>query len=117
MRIVFLYSSMAERRLSRSNTLDERRKMRNERKKRKRSTKKALAAHLELERTLRSAADQKLVLYKNMCRSYWEQWRWELEQRKECMVREKRLLSRQSAPKMVEVLKVHEVDPDLLQNL
>ena len=33
------------------------------------------------------------------------------------MVREKRLLSRQNAPKMVEVLKVHEIDPDLLQNL
>ena len=33
------------------------------------------------------------------------------------MVREKRLLSRQSALKMVEVLKVREIDPDLLQNL
>ena len=91
--------------------------MRNGRKRRKRSKTKALAAHLQLERTLRSAADEKLVLYRNMCRAYWERWRWELEQRKECMVREKRLLSRQNAPKMVEVLKVHEIDPDLLQNL
>ena len=91
--------------------------MRNGRKRRKRSKTKALAAHLQLERTLRSAADEKLVLYRNMCSAYWERWRWELEKRKECMVREKRLLSRQSAPKMVEVLKVHEIDPDLLQNL
>lgn len=37
--------------------------------------------------------------------------------RKECMVREKTLLSRQTSPETTEVLHVHEIDPDLLQNL
>ena len=105
---------MAERR---SNTLSEKRKMRNERKKRKRSKSKALEAHLQLEQTLRSEAQQKVVLYKNMSRSYCERWQWELEQRKECMVRERGLLARVGSAKAAEVkLKVHEIDPNSLQN-
>ena len=108
--------SMAER-LSRKNTIQEKRKMRHERKKRKRCKAKLLEAHLDLERTLRSEAEKKVALYKNMSRSYWERWRWELEQRKECMVREKSLLSRQCL-RTTEVPKVHvhEIDPDVLLN-
>jgi len=63
LRMRIIMTSMAERK-SRRNTLDEKRKMRNKRKKMKRSQTKALEAHLQLERTLRSEADQKLVCTK-----------------------------------------------------
>ena len=79
---------MAERR-SRSNTLGEKRKMRNDRKRRRRSRAKVLEAQLQHERALRSDADKKVTLYRNMSRSYWERWQWELQQRKEVMARER----------------------------
>lgn len=106
---------MAER-YSRPNTLEEKRKMRNERKKRKRARAKDLKAQLQLERQMKVETDKKVTLYKNMSRSYWERWQWELQQRKECLVRERALLRRVSDGRSVSVLNIHEIDPDLLHN-
>ena len=96
-------------RFSRPNTIDEKRKMRRARRNRIRSRSKLLEAQVQLESTLRSEAEKKLVLYKNMCRSYWERWHWELQQRKDSM-----LIDRKSNNNLV--LKIHEINPDLLQN-
>lgn len=81
--------------------------MRAERKKRKRQAKgKGLSRVFDLqlqvglskeecdkERYLRQQAQDKMQLYKNMSRSYWERWRWEVQKRKE-----ERLSGRESAP-------------------
>lgn len=101
-------------RFSRPNTIDEKRKMRRARRNRIRSRSKILEAQVQLESTLRSEAEKKLVLYKNMCRSYWERWHWELQQRKDSMLIERRTHSGNSIDNLV--LKIHEIDPDLLQN-
>ena len=79
-----IHINMSERR-SRPNTLEEKKKMRNSRKKRRRSRAKVLEAQLEHERALRSDASKKVTLYRNMSRSYWERWQWELQRRKESM--------------------------------
>ena len=63
---------------------------------------------------MRSDTEKKLVLSRNMCRSYWERWRWELEKRKESMARELRLISRQKARVAVDAMKANEISPDLL---
>lgn len=102
-------------RFSRPNTIDEKRRMRRARRNRIRSRSKVLEAQVQLQSTLRSEAEKKLVLYKNMCRSYWERWHWELQQRKDSMSIERRTISRKSNDKNL-VLKVHEINPDLLQN-
>ena len=80
-------SRMDERCQSRPNTVDEKRKMRNNRKRRRRSRAKVLEAQLQHERALRSDADKKVTLYRNMSRLYWERWQWELQRRKEFMAR------------------------------
>lgn len=51
-----------------------------------------LEAKLKDEQTLRTEITKKLTLSRNMSRSFWERWQWELQQRKECMEREKVLL-------------------------
>lgn len=100
---------------SRLNTIEEKRKMRRARRKRIRSRSKLLETQVQLESTLRSEAEKKLVLYKNMCRSYWERWHWELQQRKSNMMIERRAaISQEGIDNLV--LKIHEIDPDLLQN-
>lgn len=103
---------MAESRTlySRPNTLEEKRKMRNNRKKRRRSRVKALECHLQLEKTLRAESEKKVTLYKNMSRSYWERWRWELQQRKECIMRERSFLQR-NKEKVTVIPKINEIDP------
>ncbi len=53
-----------------------------------------------------------MVLYRNMSRSYWERWQWELQQRKESMARERALQS--DTLKRHE--RVHEIDQDLLHD-
>jgi len=55
------------------------------------------------------------MLYKNMCRSYWDRWHWELQQWKDSMMIERRAaISREGIDNLV--LKIHEINPDLLQN-
>ncbi len=87
--------------------------MRRDRKKRRRSRVHALEAHLTLEQSLLADSEKKTNLYRNMSRSFWERWRWELQQRKDSMLREKALL-RRSSVKVSTVLNVHEIDPESL---
>ena len=82
-----------KRRLSRSNTLNERRAMRRERKKgmmkrhvqpmwtRKQDLKMVQKEH----NTDINPHEQKelAILYKQMARDYWDRWQWEMHQRKE----------------------------------
>lgn len=108
---------MAEKRLSRPNTIDEKRRMRNAREKRRRTRAKVLEAQLKHERTLKDEATKKVTLYKNMSRSYWERWQWELQDRKECMARERALTQAQSGNSSTsDGPRIHEIDPDLLHN-
>ena len=63
--------------------------MRNARKKRKRSQLNKATEEVQLEAKRRVDAERKVVLYKNISRSYWERWRWELQQRKDLMLQER----------------------------
>ena len=90
--------------------------MRNSRKRRRRTLKKILESQLQLERTKRTDADKKVTLYKNMLRCYWERCQWELQQRKESMVREKALHCRVTNRKVEQIINIHEIDVDLLCN-
>lgn len=98
-----------EGRTSRPNTLNEKRRMRNDQKRRRRSRTKVLEAQLQLD------SDKKVTLYRNMSRSYWERWQWEL-QRKEILARE-RAISRGCQGKDAHRAPIiHEIDPELLHN-
>ena len=90
--------------------------MRLKRKKIKRSRVKFFKSKLEEERVLRAEASKKVTLYHKMSRSFWERWRWELQQRKEVMKREKVLLSGVNGVKTRQALKIHEIDPQVLAN-
>ena len=90
--------------------------MRVKRKKMRRSRVKFLQSKLEDERVLRAEVTKKVTLYHKMSRSFWERWRWELQQRKELIKRERVLLSGVDCVKTREILKIHEVDPQLLAN-
>ena len=67
--------SSEKSKISRPNTVEEKKRMRNEKKKRKRSRRKILEAQVALERTLKAEADKKTVMYKNMSMSFWERWK------------------------------------------
>ncbi len=89
------------------------------RRKRKRQRRKAngygqkLAADLELERKARIQAEQKVTLYKNMSRSYWERWNWELQKRKEEVAVNRGTRSRSRSPKQHNL---YEIDPSMLKD-
>ena len=84
----------------RKNNLQEKRRMRAERKKRKRAM-NACKKQTDLRNALETASKlqsdigtkdkllekslNKMQMYKNMSRSYWERWRWELQKRKELL--------------------------------
>lgn len=87
----------AENKLKRRrNTLQEKRRMRAERKKRKRHMRaftrqeSKLAAKLKTDidnkQSQLEATQNKMQMYKNMARTYWERWRWESQKRKESVV-------------------------------
>ena len=90
--------------------------MRLKRKKSKRSRVEFLQSKLEDEQVLRAEATKKAALYHKMSRSLWERWRWELQQRKEAMKREKMLLSGAKGVKTRQTLTIHEIDPQRLTN-
>ena len=84
----------------RKNTIQEKRRMRAERKKRKRAinarkrrtdlqnaleTVSKLKVDIESKDKLMKKSLNRMQLYKNMSRSYWERWRWELQKRKELL--------------------------------
>ena len=70
-------------------TSEEKRKMRRERKKRKRRNK------VEKLVTEKETVD---VVYKNMSRSFWERWQWELVQHKEAL-KVSQIITSRSTPK------------------
>ena len=90
--------------------------MRLKRKKSRRSRVKFLQSKLEDERILRAEATKKVALYHKMSQSFWERWRWELQQRKEVMKREKVLMSGANGVKTCQTLRIHEIDPQSLAN-
>ena len=90
--------------------------MRAKRKKMKRSRVKFLQSKIESEQLLRAEATKKVALYRNMSRSYWERWRWELQKRKEEMSKKKVLLNGTNV-KTRRVLQVNEIHPSCLSNL
>lgn len=126
---------------ARKNTKEEARKMRNDRKKRKRrgrncfssgvaaSTQslkslEALRDELKKEREESNKKLRQVCLYKNMARSYWERWQWELQKRRETL-REQQVIAR-CIPKPCSTQvqaqhtpsssSLHEIFPDLLQD-
>lgn len=107
---------MQKTRRSRRNTLQEKRKMRNARKKRRRSHLNVLAAEVQLETKLRVEAEKKVVLYKNISRSYWERWHWELQQRKDLMLQERGKLCGHKTDFGSDKVKVLEIDPAMLKD-
>lgn len=78
------------------NSLQEKRRMRAERKKRKRRMKAITRQELKMAAKLKTdidnkqsqleASQNKMQMYKNMARTYWERWRWESQKRKESLV-------------------------------
>ena len=81
------------------NTTEQKKRMRNERKKRKRKTHRCQAMaestailkfdlHKEQEQCKRFKAEA--GLYKNMARTYWDRWQWELQKRRECLLEQYR---------------------------
>lgn len=104
-----------------SNTVTEKRKMRNTRKKRMRHKRAELRQaetdrlrlDLDYERRERHRNELRVRVYKNMSRTYWERWRWELQKRKEAM--KEKLVSQQRF-KLTQCAcpKLQQVDPSML---
>ena len=101
------------------NTIVEKRRMRNERKKRLKKRKRCAVTAKHLKRQLeemKHKADvdgKKLVRVTAMARSYWERWRWELQKRREALLDSTRmgqLNVKQAVPN------VHEIDETFLSD-
>ena len=65
-------------------------------------------------------AERKVVLYKNISRSYWERWRWELQQRKDLILQERgtyhKLGPSTNCGSTSGKVKVLEIDPTMLKD-
>ena len=83
-------------RLHQANTIEEKRKMRNSRKKRLRCTRNQAKSIKRLKSTLEATKlkvqdnESKITALRRMTRTFWERWRWELEKRKEAMIMTRR---------------------------
>lgn len=113
-------SSNSYRKFSRENTVLEKRSMNKSRRKRK-STKKKMKAKMKqlreevsAEMKLRKEAERLAFRYKQISRTYWERWRWELHKRKETM---KELGVRNPQfPSTSDKYLLHEIDPSMLED-
>ena len=86
-----------QKKTSRENSVVEKRKMRQRRLKRKRLKRRTcFTSLLNKERQLSAKAQKEVIKYKRMSRAFWERWHWELQQRKESMIRERNLLHARS---------------------
>ena len=86
-----------QKKTSRENSVAEKRKMRQRRLKRKRLKRRtSFTSLLHEERQLSAKAQKEVIKYKRMSRAFWERWHWELQQRKESMIRERKLLHARS---------------------
>ena len=101
--------------------------MRNGRKRRKRLERNehfksksvpGLRQELIKERKENSKRQKEALLYKNMARSYWERWQWELHKRKEAIKEQLRIVKQipSTLPKTQASALLHEVQPDLLHD-
>lgn len=120
-------SGSVSRRRSCCNTVEEKRKMRKERNKRKKgsmkgSTKKLLRddiKHLREQMTAESQLWQKaelsVIAQRNRARTFWERWRWELEKRREAMINLCQQRVRKS-PAVGGVVSIQEIDLSMLYN-
>ena len=116
-----------KRKYSRQNTLDEKRKMRRDRLRRKRREPRMLKkkicqlkSELTTESSLRNTAELNVIAFKNRATTFWERWRWELEKRREAMISllRTRTPATSSRSAVVGQSKFHlqEIDPTMLQN-
>lgn len=106
---------------SRENTSEEKRRMNKLRRKRKRCKKKMKTKLQQLKREvsseieLRKQAERSVTTYRQISRTYWERWRWELHKRREAMqeiVTRNRFTSVKSSEKCL----IHEIDPSMLKD-
>lgn len=99
---------------SRENTEQEKKAMKRARKKRKRSMKlKELKAEVDIQKNLKESAVRSHIKYVGMSRTYWERWRWELQERRQLLISQ-RMASR-SLPPLVEFV-LPCIDPAMLKD-
>lgn len=106
---------------ARENTLEEKRRMRNNRKKKHRcrqpsdsSSARDLRRALETERNKNELYVRKLGMYQGMSRTYWERWKWELQKRKEAMIQQKKNERHGPSKQLTSVCTLQEIDPSML---
>lgn len=108
---------------ARANTLKEKRRMRNHRKKKMKRLRKRplhstsvtdLRKALEDEREKNGQFVHKIQLYRGMSRTYWERWRWELEKRKEAMIECKKNKIYGLSQQLKSDCVLQEIDPSML---
>ena len=115
-------TSRTSKRHSRENTVMEKRVMHKKRRKTKRSQGalkgkvKPLKKHLEIETSLRKQAESLLCKYKNISRTYWERWQWELHKRKEALSEEIFSKSRYLQRNQNSNVLLTEINPEILYN-
>ena len=112
-----------QKEIRRKNTLIEKRRMRNLRKKRKRKQRAAfrkeetsketeiLKSELKVEQQKQAKSEHKIEVLKCMARTYWERWHWELEKRKEALRECRRS---QNVSLQLPSSTLHEIDPAML---
>ena len=108
------------KRISRRNTIEEKKRIRNNRRRRKRLPKtrilekkvQDLRGAIKRERLLKEESQAKAQHFKGMSRSFWERWHWELQKRREAMSLQARSGLQTSTP----ALPFHEIDPSHLVN-
>ncbi len=114
-----------EKRLSWENTIEKKRKIRQARKYRLKSrwskvaVRKCLALERELEcqQALLSESERTVKLYKRISRSFWERWQWELQQRRQAMIRDKMAIRMRGAHSTSDVVaQFQQIDPTSLLN-
>lgn len=99
--------------------MQEKRRMRSRRKCRQRkkfSKVNTLKEEIKHQISLKSDLDKKVNLYKCMSRTYWERWQWELQQRRQLVINEKRAI-RAETIKTVHSTQLQEIDPSLLVDM
>ena len=112
---------------SQPNIVEEKKAMRNKRRKLRRKRGAIVNCYkkrvdklnkvVKSEQSMRKTCEIKAMWYKNMSRSYWERWNWELQKRKESMVSEMmayRALRGTHSNSAVSTF--HEIDPRNLQD-
>lgn len=94
----------------RRHTLEQKRSMKRERKKRKRQTRAAIkkAKELQKQNDAVTGSSREVVLYKQMARHYWDRWQWELQKYKKEVQLNKEQASYTKG--------LHEIDPVFLTN-